>query len=268
MISRRSLHLIVLFVGLLSYRSVLRGNEDACCQNTCGQIFTIAPEVYHLERTRKGGTEQSGTLVGARFNYDHIKRYQFYWGLQGFYGSGELRGKNGSRDRIHSRLTDAMAEADLGYTLASKVYPYYSLTPFVGGGYFWETNQFHHPTPLKIKLTTRFWYGAFGFLSRMAFFNDWMIGLNARFKALWQTKCTISHDPENDSIKQQVGDRVHYRIELPISYCKPLYCGLIRIGVMPFYESRVYGGRENYPFDFFETKYRIYGIDLQFIYEY
>jgi hypothetical protein len=237
-------------------------------QKKLGHFFTLAPEWYQVKRTRKGGTHQEGDLIGVRFNYDHIRRYKFYWGAQAFYGSGELHGKNAGNDKLHSRLADTQLEANLGYTFAYKNYPCYSFTPFVGAGYFRETNRFHFPSPLEIKLRTTFSYASCGFLSKMMFCTDWTIGFNARFKLLWQTRCRISGDPEHDTLKQQVGDRLHYRLELPIVYAHPLFCHQVRIGIMPFYEHRIYGGRENYPFDFFETKFRIFGLDLQFIYEY
>jgi hypothetical protein len=233
-----------------------------------GHFFTLAPEFSHLERTRKGGTKQDGWLVGAKFNYDHIKRYKIYWGVEALYSSGELRGKNREKDRIHSYFSNAWAEANIGYTLASKCAPYYSFTPYIGGGYFWDRNHFHRPSPLEVRFSTRFWYGSFGFLSHARVFRCFSAGLNARFKLPWEPKCTISGDPDHGKTSQQVGERLFFRIELPLVYTAPLFCNALQIGLMPFYESRVFGGRENYPFDFFETKYRIYGIDLQFIYAY
>ena len=84
----------------------------------------------------------------------------------------------------------------------------------------------------------------------------------------WETKCKVSN--YDFMATQLVGAniRIQYRIELPIVYTPTFLCSMFKVGVMPFFESRLYGGRENYPFDFFETRFRIYGVNLQLIYEY
>lgn len=233
-----------------------------------GHIFSIGPELYHINRTRQGGTRQHGNAIGVRATYDHIKRYRLYWGGQAFYGSGILRGHTGSKDDIHSRLTDEQIEGSLGYTLGTKNFPYFLFTPFAGYGYFKERNKFNPPSPLSVTFSTDFQYIPFGFLSS-AMVNSWLrVGLNARFRWLWDAHCKVTHDPEFGRLKLLVEDRIHYRIELPFVYCRPLFCQLLEVAIVPFYERRTYGGRENYPFDFFETKLRIYGINFQLIYQF
>jgi len=242
-----------------------------CCElekkDSWGNIFALGPEFYYVKRTRKGGTRQTGTPVGIRFNYDHIKRYKIYYGMQAFYGNGILKGRTGDEDKIRSRLTDEQVEGYLGYTFAYKYSPYFSFTPFIGGGYFRETNSFHPPTPIKVRMTTDFFYAAYGFLSSIKF-NCWSLGLNARFRTPWDIKCKISDSEQDEKITQLVEDRLQYRIELPIGYSQSFLCNLFTLRLVPFYESRVYGGRENYPYDFFETTYRIYGANLQLVYEF
>jgi hypothetical protein len=261
------------FLFFLISTQTLSADSCDCCSpsiphyDTCGQIQGIGPEYYHVKRTRKGGTTQSGDLWGARYNYDHIKRYKIYWGMQAFYGTGTLEGKTASDDKIRSTLTDKQIEGYLGYTFASKEFPYFCFTPFAGGGYFQETNHFKNPSPLHLKFKTYFPYGAFGFLSSLFVHPDFSVGLNLRVRALWNTKCKVTNDPEFNELNLLVGDRFHYRVELPIVYKGPLWCNF-NLGIMPFWEYRAYGGRENYPFDFFETKFRIYGVNLQLIYEF
>ena len=191
-VSKRCFYFFVLFTVLLGTKE----KGHSCHETRNGHLFTLAPECYHVKRTRKGGTEQEGWLVGARFNHDHIKRYKFYWGFQALYTSGEMRGRSALKDRIHSRLNDVLVEANLGYTFAYKCYPYYSLTPFIGAGYFWENNHFHWPSAFEVKFSTHFWYGSFGFLSHLAVCKNFTVGLNARFRLPWEPKCTLSHDPE------------------------------------------------------------------------
>lgn len=231
-------------------------------------IVTIAPEYYYLKRDRDGGTKQSGSSGGIRVSYDHIKRYKFYWGGQAFYGTGILDGHTGSGDKIRSRWTDEMVEGYLGYTFQTKAAPYFSFTPLGGCGYFCEINRFISPSPLHLKFTTSFGYFAYGFLSSAMVTPCLSVGLNARFRTPWETHCKVTDDPEFDDIKQLVGEKLQYRIEVPIVYQKKFICGLVEFGLMPFYEVREYGGRENFPFDFFKTKINIYGINFQGIYRF
>jgi hypothetical protein len=271
---RKSLRLSILSLILSTTIGVAAQSDDIHHDDfpiphyhTQGQIQAIGPEYYHVQRKRKGGTSQCGDAWGARYNYDRIKRYKLYWGLQAFYGTGQLDGKSGSGDKTRSQLTDKQIEGYVGYTFACKNPPYFALIPFAGGGYFQETNNFRHPTPIHLRFKTYFPYATFGFLSSLRINPCWSVGFNLRIRTPWNTKCKVTNDPQFDEITLLVGDRFHYRLELPIVYFGPLWYNL-RLGIMPFYEYRAYGGRENYPFDFFKTTFKIYGINLQLIYEF
>ena len=229
---------------------------------------SLGPEIYRVYRARHGGTKQSGNAVGVRFTFDHIKRYCIYCGMQGFYGSGILHGYSASGSKIRSRLTDSLIEGSLGYTFQMKYSPYVALTPYLGCGYFREVNDFSPPSPLPVKFVTKYPYVAFGFLSSIYVTSYLTAGLNVRFKAPWETKCTVSNDPDFDKVKQLVTDKIQYRIEVPITYIGSLAWSSFEAALVPFYERRLYGARENYPFDFFETRFSIYGLNLQLIYRF
>lgn len=247
---------------------------DCCCQESepCtpvqAHILTLAPEYYYLKRNRDGGTKQSGNIGGIRASYDYIKRYNIYVGAQAFYGCGILKGHAGDDSKIRSRWTDEQIEGYAGYTFQGKCAPNFSFTPFGGYGYFREINKFMSPSPLHLKFTTQFGYFAYGFLSSAMINPCLSIGLNARFRTPWEPKCKVSNDPEFDDVKLLVGNHLQYRIEIPIVYRRKFICDLIEFGAMPFYEMREYGGRENFPFDFFKTKIKIFGIDFQVIYRF
>jgi len=255
--------------------------EEPSCSDECedcvtnrswhfckGNIVTIAPELYHVDRKREGGTRQKGEALGVRLSYDRIKRYKFYVGAQLFYGSGILRGHSGNDSRIRSRLIDKQIEGNLGYTFQSKCFPHVAFTPFAGYGYFRESNKFSPPSPLSLTFTTQFRYVSFGFLSSVYVLPCLTVGVNARFRWPWEARCKVSNDPEFNTIHQIVGDKLHYRIELPITYFGAFLYNGLELGIMPFYEQRLYGARENFPFDFFKTRYTIYGVDLQLIYRF
>lgn len=149
-----------------------------------------------------------------------------------------------------------------------KCYPYAAITPYVGYGYFSEVNKFVHPSPLPIKFTTEYNYFAYGFLSSV-YINSWLtVGLNARFRAPWQPRCKVSDDPDFDNLRQRIGECFQYRIEVPLTYTGHLICNWLEVAIVPFYEQRFYGKRENFPFDFLKTNYNIYGANLQFIFRF
>ncbi len=235
-------------------------------------ILAIGPEFYHLERTRSGGSFQHGEIIGVRANYDHIKRYKFYWGVQGLYAYGILNGegakrKDGSkRAKLRSQWTDEMIEGNLGYTFQCKNSPYFSFTPYAGYGYFREVNKFISPSPLHVKFATVFDYFTCGFLSSAVVAPGWKVGLNARYREPYDLKCKISDDPEIDDWNQRIGPSFQYRIELPIVYNPYFECWSFEFQIMPFYEQRNYGEWKNYPCDYPETKIEIYGFNLQVLY--
>lgn len=235
-----------------------------------GNLIALGPEYYHLKRTRSGGTEQSGNLVGIRFSYDHIKRYHIYFGVRGLYGGGTLHGHTGTDDKIRSHWRDAQIEGNLGYTFQLKEFPYFSLTPFGGYGYFRETNKFVSPSPRHLKFTTHFGYFSYGILSNIFVTPCLSIGLNARFRTPWEPRCKITDDPdpEINNLSLIVESRLQYRIELPIITYQNFLCNWMQFGLTPFYEWREYGKRESYPVSFLHTKIRIFGVNFLFLFQF
>lgn len=270
----KSLWYVPICSFLLFSKSHSLGDETPlCCDESPrwwvrGNMVTLAPEYYYVKRTRKGGTSQTGNAGGIRLSYDYIKRYNFYLGGQFFYGRGTLTGRSGNGAKIKSELTDKQIEGYIGYTFEYKYFPNFSLTPFVGGGYFTETNNFKHPSPLQVKMRMHSRYAAFGFLSSAMLTPYLSAGLNLRIRGLWEARNKIIGDEDFDTINQYVEDKFHYRVELPFVYCCAFLCDHVYLGLMPFYEFRHYGGKENYPFDFFDTKYKIYGADFQVIFQF
>ena len=270
---------ISLFADMAEYEK-----EDchSNCENICYDTYdtnhslhyrkansiSFGPELYHVNRHRAGGTRQSGNSAGVRLTYDRIKRYHYYLGAQLFYGTGILRGHTGNGDDLRSRLTERQLEGNVGYTFQSKCYRHASFTPFLGYGYFKDVNKFSPPSNLQIKFSTQFRYISFGFLSSVYVLPSLTVGINGRFKWPWQTRCKVTDDPDFDTIRQIVEDKLHYRIELPITYFGCLLKDHFEIAVVPFFEQRLYGARENFPFDFYKTRFTLYGANIQLIYRF
>lgn len=224
----------------------------------------VGPEIYHVHRTREGGTSQKGPIFGVRVGYEHIKRFKFYWGADVLYGRGTIKGHSGSGFKLKSKFTDLMAEGRLGYTFQQKCGYQLAFTPYVGGGYAIEKNNFLEPSPLLVHFRINYWYIPFGFLSQMTIKQNLLyLGLNFKVRYVMDAKSRVSKDPEFGSTSGLIKERMQYRVEVPLTYgCH----GQIDLSAVPFYEWRTYGKHAGFPFDFLETKLRIYGILLKFIY--
>ncbi len=222
-------------------------------------------ECYHVKREKKNGGEQTGTLCGVRWGYERIKRYRYYIGLEGVYAKGDLKGKV-SDQKIQSTLMDLNVEGRFGYTIQAKSGMRPSLTPFVGFGYFLEKNCYHDPTPIHPHFSNRFAYISFGFLSHVYLSCKFGIGLNVRVRYLTYSQVKVSNDSFVGDHTQLYEDKMHYRVELPLTY-DPLFDKYnLTISLIPFYEYRPYGYRVNFPHDFIETTYKLTGVSLKLSY--
>jgi len=228
----------------------------------------MGPEFYHVHRTREGGTIQDGWICAGRASYDRIKSFGFYWGANALYGIGPLTGHTGKGAEIKSTFKDYQIEARLGYTFQTEAWIQPYLTPYVGIGYRKEYNNFHAPSPLILNFETRYPYAALGFLSGVNITPQISVGLNFKGEVMYEAKCAVTGDPEMDDFVLQVEDDWNYRVELPVIYRFCPCVGGFEAQVTPFYEFRHYGGRENYPFDFIDTKLMIWGFNLLLSYRF
>lgn len=248
--------------------------------------FYIGPEWYRVERTKhtpkafrttnkgKGGAKQYGDMIGIRIGYDRLKRYGWYIGADALYAKGTLKGHTGNREHLRSYITDLFVEGRVGYTFQQKCSAQLAFTPYVGGGYFIERNNFVHPSPLTPHYKKRFSYVAGGFLLWVHPYDQWEIGLNFKAKYPVEPRCRINNiknsSAENESsetktVTQKIDPRWHYRIDFPITY--RLNCrGSIALSLIPFYEYREYGFHFNYPFNFMKTQFYNKGLTLEFLY--
>lgn len=234
-------------------------SQECCLANQ----FYIGPTVYHVERERKGGTHQCGELGGVRLGYDRIGRNKFYLGFEFLYARGHLGGHGGTGKRIKSTFIDMDIEGRFGYTLQQKCAPRLAFTPFVGGGYAQENNNFRHPSPIPVHFRLHYIYWSAGFLSQISITPRFDAGINFTAKFMIEGKNKATHDPKCDDSVSMIGNRNHYKIEVPLSYH---YGNQTFISLVPFYEYRLYGHHAGYPFDFLDTKLNLYGITLKWVY--
>lgn len=249
--------------ALIAFFLILYVQAASLLSNPNEVVF--GPQTYHLTRIRKGGTNQDGMLYGWRSSYDYIRRYKFYWGAEGAYGRGTLRGKSGNDgSHLKSRFTEYSVEGRLGYTLQTKG-EHYSFTPFVGLGYFLETNHYIKPSPVGLHFNNRFYYGALGFLSHIWLTENLKVGARFTAEFSYDGKVKVSHDPHYQDVDLHYLQKIHYWGALPIDYRFCLCDYAVDLRLEPFFEFRNYGKKIAIPFDFQETKIYLYGATLQYL---
>lgn len=234
--------------------------EEIKCVKRCPHRIYVGPEAYYLRRDREGGTRQEGGVYGARAGYDYIKRYCFYVGGEAAYGRGRLHGHSGTGHRLKSTFIDASIEGRVGYTFQQKEGCRFAFTPFVGGGYIVEKNNFIHPTPITVHFRTECSYVTAGFLSSMTCSPCFDIGINFKAKYMIDARNQVSHDADSDVHKMLIKNEMHYRVDLPLTY---YLCSDFALSLVPFYEYRHYGNQANFPFDFLDTQLNMYGVTLK-----
>lgn len=227
----------------------------------CLNEFYLAPQWYHVKRTKEGGTKQQGNLAGVELGYDTNFWCFGYFGAEASIAYGTLKGHSGNSDSLRSDFTDFYGEGRLGFSCA-KFLSYFSLIPFIGAGYAVEQNNFKDPSPITAHFKTYYPYFTAGFLSSMPIWDSFEIGINFKAKLPFDPKCKINHDRNNKAVTQNISERVHYRVELPMVYCRLCHCPFA-FGLNPFYELRQYGSHINYPYDYKQTKFSNLGAAFQ-----
>jgi hypothetical protein len=231
------------------------------------QEFEVGPQIYHLKRSRDGGTNQNGTLYGARISYERLKDYGFYFGAFLDAAYGPITGRSGSGYSLSSNFTDFEAQGLFGYTISCKSRFKAQLTPFIGVGFLEQTNKFKDPSPnVPIQFQDDIQYYSCGFLTTSYLNRCWSLGLRIQVKWMYEGKCYVTDDPDPTigDVTQIIENKMLFAVDLPISYKLFGQCSRYKITLMPFFQTRHLGGRFNYPVDFTDTHYVTYGARLLF----
>ena len=222
----------------------------------------LGPEVYHTKRTRKGGTHQEGYLYGGHASFERIRRRSIYWGVEGYYANGWANGKTASGSRLKSDVYEYDIEGRIGYTFMKKSCFKLLFVPYGGYGRFVGINKFKSPSPVLFKFRNTLEYVSAGFLSSLTCSPLISVGLNVKVKWVTEGKNRVTDDPDFNDVTQLMKNKAQYEVDVPlrIFYFSRIAC--FKTTIVPFYRYRHYGGRENFPFDLFDTKFRIYGLRL------
>lgn len=262
-------HLCPLLLSILLVHPLLGAGEQQACEYECEPTpscqlrhqFVIGPQWIHLTRKREGGVKQQGNLYGAYFTYDRLKRYGWYLGAEGSYARATLKGDTDEGDVLHSKFKDCWIEGRFGYTFQKKSGRRFALTPYLGLGYAQEQNNFGSSSPLPIHFKSHFYYPLAGLRLSLCLGANFNAALNFRVRWPYDPKCKVTNDPDHDSMEQKMGEKLQYRVELPLTYVFPCYRPW-GISICPFYEYRPYGEHINYPFDYFKTTLTLWGVGV------
>lgn len=236
------------------------------CDLFCGpHRLGIGPEFYSIERFRDTSIDsrECGWMIGERFFYERVHPWCIYYGADQYYATGTLTRITDCGTQFKTKLQDAEVEGRIGYTLAHKWFNVL-FTPFFGYGNFTGTSKFLKPSFLRIKFRPTYNFISYGFMSNCFFCNGQVsLGFNVKWKSMTHatnkvTDCTEECHPF--VFYQKMGERTQIQIDVPLMYyywcCRE---DAFEISIVPFYRNRIYGAHENCPFDFFETKYEMWG---------
>lgn len=234
----------------------------------CAFDVYVGEESYFIWRMRDGGTKQDGRLDGVRVGFDRLRGNRWYLGADYLYATGKMSGQTGRGSPQKSTLTDEIVEVRFGYTLAQCIegHPYF--TPFIGWGYFKETNDFAPPSPLPITFTDTFNFAAVGFLSGVNLTPLLSMGFNFKVRFMQNGTSKVTEDPLFDDVTLSMEDEIQCRLEVPFTCAPRDACLGLKGEVVPFYAYRHFGGREGYPFNFRDTKFHLIGLRLSLLYRY
>jgi len=227
--------------------------------------LSIGPECAYVERKREGGTKQKGVLTGGRILYDRLKYSGIYWAAEGYWIGGRLNGHSGGGSELLSHKRDSEIEGRLGYNFRMcYLRRYIWLTPFVAGGYFEGINRFKDPSPLEVTFRNTYQYMGAGALFKIELTSCFSFGIEYKMKFPIEPRSAITDDPDFDDETLIVEEKWIYDANFPITYSRCCKKFRLEASLIPFYRFRHYGGHMNYPFDFIDTKFNLYGARLMF----
>lgn len=211
-------------------------------RNFLGNL-TISP-LYGKAEMKQGTVKSNGWLYGIRSNYDLIISNNVYVGAELGYKQGDLKGKTSIIDvnnmiidpsKTKSKYSDLWGEFRLGYTIGSLGIGYVS--PYFLVGYEKEKDNFVSPSPMPLKHSITYGYFGCGVVSNFAVSSQMNIGVNAKFKWMFNAKTKLGNDEYVYDNDVSCGNCFHWQIELPVTY---LIANNISVGIAPFYEYKNY----------------------------
>lgn len=215
--------------------------------------FTVSP-LFGKATMKQGTVKQDGWLFGIRGNYDIISINTLYLGAEAGYKAGELKGKTENlnavvvaidplrdvalvENKTKSKYSDLWGEIRVGFTFGGSGLPGGYLSPYFVVGYEKEKDDFVSPSLIELKHTLTYGYLGFGAISNFAVTPFMSVGLNAKFKWMFNAYTKTGGDPYLQDKGISCANCFHWSIEVPVTY---LLSSNLSFSVAPFYEYKNY----------------------------
>ena len=224
----------------------------------------IDQELYHMRRS-KSGSRQTGYLFGQGICYRNIRPRAIYWAGDIFFGRGTLRGSTRFGSPLKSKKQDLTVEGRVGYNFHWTLKYPFSFVLFGGGGNFSGKNNFVTSPGGAIHINNSYKYIVLGMHTRCYLTEVFSFGVDYKVQCMMDGKSKITNDPTYGRVDLMIEGQTGHTLELPVHWhlSKNKNKNLnMDLALTPYYQFRHYGGRENFPFDFVDTKYYLHGIKL------
>ena len=224
--------------------------------------FLLGPEIYHVHRVKKGCGSQDGTALGFRGSIEaNFERHGFL-ATNFLVSSAHLSGKN-SDSALQSKFINNYLEIVAGYNFFFNCFACeFKLTPFFGYGSMWENNSFKQKKPIRISFRNQLIYFPLGFHFVYKINDRYSTGVTALLRYIWDGAVQVK-DPFYKKLVQRYEEHPQYRLEAFLNFCIELCKKNVDLSSSIFYEYRHYGSAINFPFDFIDTKFEFWGINLK-----
>ncbi len=198
-------------------------NDAVCiCKQNYHRIY-VGPDLF-WERLK---SNSSGEMVklslntlygGIRSGYDYLKPEAFYLGTEGLFAIGRTYTKTRlvswfDTGRHNDFFTPLIAnlEQRFGYTFQSPITCKFTLTPFIGIGWYYLKPQFddNHSSSNWV-------YSAFGFRGDQLFYENFEVGF--RIKAMYIFAGQIRMWFINKTIKITIKNTWGYEVGIPFTW--------------------------------------------------
>ncbi|CRX37610.1 hypothetical protein [Estrella lausannensis] len=218
-----------------------------------------------VSRKRQGGTHQKGALLGYGCEYERLKNSGIYLLGRAVGDEGTLRGRTGSGFKIKSRYDSQEYFGRGGWSFCFGERDSFVVAPFAGGGYFRSENRFVDPSPIPVNMQVHFLYALGGLTFEWRKQEDLYYTFSFQGKKPFDPECVIKDDPELFEIHQLFKSKMQWDVETGFRKmwgacfgCKGALEGQL------FYRHSRYGKKENFPFDFADTRQKFWGIRIGF----
>lgn len=228
-----------------------------------GHNLTGGPQYGYLNRFTGKGAKQASPVAGLECQYQRLLPGGAYWGLRSHYFRGNLVGETGRGDTIRSRYYEYDIAARLGFTWSPQFCEGLIFAPFVVEGYLHSSNFFRHPSPRQFEEITRYYYQGVGALIESPSWGNFFLALDLEFIHTWEAESKILDDPNFGNLIRHAEDSWHVSTALPLCYNWWGAESSWQLRLVPSYRYRHLGDKENYPFNFIETDFRIYSLRLE-----